>query len=398
VPSLHVASARAQPPPVRLEYARGAGAEHCPEDAAVRSAVVARLGYDPFRDDAQRTVAAAIEGNKQRLRADVNLRDAAGAVTGTRRLVSDKNDCIELAAAMTLAISIAIDPQSLTRPAPPPPPPTPPAPPTPAPAATPAPGSTPPAAPTTTSPGATAAPSPFGAMPGSGAPPGPAAAAPGTPTPAPPGAPTGSPVPSRRVASARPPGQASPEAAGEPRTPRSDAREVDRSGEPDRGARAILGAGGVAALGNAPGVALGLTVYGGAMWRSLSATIEGRIDLPSYEDAPDGGKVNASLIAASIAPCVHFLPPLFGCAVATIGSLRGEGEGVDRALSDSSLYASAGLRAGAAFEIERPLLLRITAEGGGVLTPTELLLNGSEVWSSPAVYGALGVAAEVRLP
>jgi len=152
----------------------------------------------------------------------------------------------------------------------------------------------------------------------------------------------------------------------------------------------------VVGLGNAPGVAFGLTAHAGAGWRLLTITVEGRADLPSYAEADGGGKVNAALIAGSLVPCVHVLPAIFGCAVGTVGSLRGEGEGVPDPLTDSSLYASAGVRAGAFIGLEPPVGLRLTLEGGAVLTPTVLELNGSEVWSSPPVYGALGVAAEVR--
>src|SRR5580704_16768468 len=38
-------------PPVQLVYTRGAGAEACPEVEALRRAVVAEMGDDPFLDD-----------------------------------------------------------------------------------------------------------------------------------------------------------------------------------------------------------------------------------------------------------------------------------------------------------------------------------------------------------
>lgn len=131
----------------RLSYERPAGVENCPAEATVRDAVAARLGYDPFRPAAERTVTARIQrvpGAPVALFAVVELRDAAGKVVGTRSLASQ--DCAELAAAMALAVSIAIDPLVLSRPqpanlppvvvlplpAPPPPPPAPPPRPSPA--------------------------------------------------------------------------------------------------------------------------------------------------------------------------------------------------------------------------------------------------------------------------
>ncbi|MFT3768139.1 MAG: hypothetical protein QM820_22030 [Minicystis sp.] len=113
---------RAEPPrAARLAFTRGAGAERCPDEAALRGAVAARLGYDPFRDDAPRSIDASVRQAGGALRGEVTLTDAAGHVTGTRRLATANDDCEELVASMALAISIAIDPEVLFRPAPPPP-------------------------------------------------------------------------------------------------------------------------------------------------------------------------------------------------------------------------------------------------------------------------------------
>lgn len=130
------------PPAARLVYARGSGAGACPDEVALRTAVAGRLGYDPFRPDAPLTVAATIARSRGALRAEVEVRDAAGQVSGSRQLTSSQNDCAELSAAMALAISLAIDPlgahrEPAPRPAPAPAPPTPPpvpAPPAPSPA------------------------------------------------------------------------------------------------------------------------------------------------------------------------------------------------------------------------------------------------------------------------
>ncbi len=115
------------PAKVRLRYARGAGAEGCPDESALRDSVRARLGYDPFAESASKTVRAAVEPGAAGERvATVQLEAADGRLLGDRRLTSSAGDCRELAAAMELAITIAIDPLVLTRPAPPaasPPPP-----------------------------------------------------------------------------------------------------------------------------------------------------------------------------------------------------------------------------------------------------------------------------------
>jgi hypothetical protein len=112
----------------RLRYDVAPEVEGCPSEASVRNAVGARLGYDPFDASAAETIAAAIAPGKDALEARVEVRDADGKATGSRVIRSPGRDCAELSEAMTLAISIAIDPLSITRPAPEPPPPAPPPP------------------------------------------------------------------------------------------------------------------------------------------------------------------------------------------------------------------------------------------------------------------------------
>jgi hypothetical protein len=131
-------------PTARLTYVRGPGTEHCPDEDSVRNAVSSRLGYDAFEPNAATTVSVVVGRVGRALRVKIERRDDKGKVTGARELASVQNDCTELASAMTLAISIAIDPESFARPveqeplepppvappaAPPPCPPPPPAPP-----------------------------------------------------------------------------------------------------------------------------------------------------------------------------------------------------------------------------------------------------------------------------
>ncbi len=118
-------------PTQRLQFERGASAQACPDEAALRRAVAERLGKDPFTDDGQRTVRVSFDATDAGLSADVQLADPTGAVQGNRRLVSPQLDCAELAQSTALAVSIVVDPLVLTRPPSPtvdagsPPPPTP---------------------------------------------------------------------------------------------------------------------------------------------------------------------------------------------------------------------------------------------------------------------------------
>ncbi len=119
----------------KFTYGRGAGAADCPDVDVIRAGVVARLGYEPFDDRAERAVAATVNRTGRTLEARIEIAGADGKATAERKLVSRRSDCVELASALELAISIAIDPLAGSRPRPapaaPPPAPPPPAPPPP---------------------------------------------------------------------------------------------------------------------------------------------------------------------------------------------------------------------------------------------------------------------------
>lgn len=119
----------------RLTYSRGAGASDCPDADVIRAEVAARLGYEPFDDQAELAVLATVSRVGRTLEARIEITDATGRTSAERKLSSRQSDCTELASAMALAIGIAIDPLGSSRPKsdPPAPPPSPPAPPAPAP-------------------------------------------------------------------------------------------------------------------------------------------------------------------------------------------------------------------------------------------------------------------------
>ena len=97
-------------PSSRLVYVRASGAEACPDEAALRRAVVARLGYDPFFPSADKTIIAQIKREGGNLRGSVQLIDDHGLQLGAREFKTRAAQCGELATTMALAVSIAIDP------------------------------------------------------------------------------------------------------------------------------------------------------------------------------------------------------------------------------------------------------------------------------------------------
>ena len=105
---------RGPTPTARLSYARDPAATDCPDERDLRNAVSARLGYDPFASDAANQVSVTLTRAGRGLDARVVVADGAGHTTGSRRLTSATGDCAELGSALALAISIAIDPLSLS--------------------------------------------------------------------------------------------------------------------------------------------------------------------------------------------------------------------------------------------------------------------------------------------
>jgi hypothetical protein len=141
-----VARAAVAGPSARLVYVRGPGAEQCPGEPAVRAAVAARLGYDPFFAWARDALFVDLTRAGGAFHVELKLVDADNLQRGARSLTVKGTDCSAVVDAMALTISLTIDPDSLTRgtPPPPPPPPEPPAPPPAPPPPEPAPAPVPP--------------------------------------------------------------------------------------------------------------------------------------------------------------------------------------------------------------------------------------------------------------
>jgi hypothetical protein len=102
--------ARADEPAWRFAYS--APVEGCPTRERAQSLVVARLGFDPFRDDADATLYVRIviaQSDAGGLAALV-ARGDGNVSHGERTLRDVAGDCAELAASAALAASILVDP------------------------------------------------------------------------------------------------------------------------------------------------------------------------------------------------------------------------------------------------------------------------------------------------
>ena len=116
--TLAISSRAEASPTARLVYVRGEGADTCPDEAALKQSVAARLGYDPFRPFVQPTLFAEVHRDKGRFVGSLKMVDGAGIERGARRFDAAGDDCAELTATMALSMSIAIDPRSALAPPP----------------------------------------------------------------------------------------------------------------------------------------------------------------------------------------------------------------------------------------------------------------------------------------
>jgi hypothetical protein len=87
---------------------------NCPTENMVRNAVSERLGYIPWRPEAPMTVETTFKVRSDIIHAHIAVLDETGALVGERHIRSREN-CMEVAKAVELAVAIAIDPLSIDR-------------------------------------------------------------------------------------------------------------------------------------------------------------------------------------------------------------------------------------------------------------------------------------------
>jgi len=106
--------------------------------------------------------------------------------------------------------------------------------------------------------------------------------------------------------------------------------------------------------------------------------------------------VSASLILGSLVPCIHS-GIIAGCALMSVGTLRGSGSNVVLPKSDSSLYSAAGARVVLEQPVAGGVALRLGAEVTATLSRSGLSIDGQEIWSTPPVAGLLWLSVAVQI-
>jgi hypothetical protein len=321
----------------RLVYSRTPDARQCPEETTLRDAVAKRLGYDPFVAVSARSMVVEIRGDGASLRARVYLVQSDNLAGGARELSSPLLDCKELAAAVALAISIAIDPGVVDRS-----PPETEAEPAPAPQET-------EAAPDDSS---TAAPSPD--------PWGTESTAQSTPA-------------SSAVTDF--PAKAKPAAA-----PRASAPVVW-----------AIGAGGVAASGPEPSPVLGMSVVGSVRGNHWALGLAPRLDFASAAtEAGVTGEAKMYSYGASLVPCYR-RAPFLACYVLETAVLVSSARGVSVPHVNDSLWFAQGARLAYSAEVVPGLGIAIDVDGLWAPDRVGLRLDGNEVYTTPRFLARLGL-------
>jgi hypothetical protein len=108
----------AKHPGVHLSWVRDESASTCPDASHIALQAAARLGDDPFALPPQQFVEAVVSRDARQYRVTITMRDAAGALVGTRTLTSMAPDCGVISRASALTIAILIDPDAWGREAP----------------------------------------------------------------------------------------------------------------------------------------------------------------------------------------------------------------------------------------------------------------------------------------
>jgi hypothetical protein len=324
-----VAAAQRATPAVRLDYQRN-GVTACPNENALRTMVAARLGYDPFREDAANVVAVAIARAHPGLRASITVRDAAGNVVGLRHMASSRADCAELSSAISLAVSIIVEPASapfLRDP--------------------------PPTVGETVEPGETVA-----------------------------------------MGEARETGETretrETRETGQTRATRTPARlAIPTPPRPESYAlRAGLGA--VAVGLAAPSVTVGVSPQVALRLRWFSVGLEGRFDLPVAGTTESGARFETQLLLAVLAPCAHYAS-VFACALVAGGAMRATVPDTS-ATGHFIGHAAAGVRLGFEHHLASWLVLRVHGDLWTPLVPTALYLDNTQIWSTPPLSFTAGLA------
>jgi hypothetical protein len=342
--ALSGSEADAAPLTVRLAYTAG---PRCPDAAAFKAVVIARLGYDPFDESAPDQVLVRLEPRRGTIDGRIEWRRSTGAWAGEQTFPSVDTDCPRLVRAIGFALAVHI--QFLARM-------------------------------TAASRGSARAPAETGS----------AAEAPSADTAKPPVAP---PPPSRGSTV-----ESSPAVESSPTVESSPA--VERA--PARGPGLAVGTGPAVGFGMSSEPVLLARVFGVVGWQRVSIELAAVAGLPTMTRRADGAGVSQQHLLGSAAACATAAPAAAGewsgCVVAMAGTVRMAGDRIDRPTSASLPIVEAGLRAGVRQGLGRRAFVSAHVDGLMNVTRWTATLDQVPVWTSSRFAATLGVEAGLLFP
>jgi hypothetical protein len=325
----------------RLKYQLEPGAEACANEAALRSAVKARLGYEAIDEHAEREIRATVRAAGAGLEATVQLEGA-----GSQQLSSTNRDCVELSQTLALVIAIAVDPVKAQQ----------------------------------LPPIVAQAPSP----------------PPAAPKPKP--RPT-APSPSKLTGEIEEPEQPPVEEKPEP-VPANLSREVaiaPSSASPSRRGLEVGGGLGLVVLGTV-GTSVGPTAAGGLFgfldldrW---SIGIELRAGVPARLRVGNGS-VTSSLFSGTLSGCRRLWLAQV-CVLGAAGAQLSQGEGFADARSATDPFAAAGARLALSIPLSERLAVRAQADALFPFTRTRLRVSQVLAYETPWITASAGAGLELR--
>jgi len=157
-------------------------------------------------------------------------------------------------------------------------------------------------------------------------------------------------------------------------------------------------AGALAAVGLAPGPAVGGGVGVGLRRDVLSLEVSGQVETtPGTTRADSGDRVQATVFSAVLSPCGH-LGRWLACGTGRLGVLQGRAPDVVHPSLGTSLIAALGARGGYILPLSSALALRGLVSAEFPLVRTSLTIDGASVWTAPPFAAAFELGVVVTVP
>jgi hypothetical protein len=322
-------------PAARLVLLHEATTPGCVDEAELRGMVATRLGYDPFSTGSGTTLLVRVALRKTALIGSVEVVDVQSASRGTREIAIESGRCAELLKALSLSISIAIDPEaaladSARDPEPPP---------------------------------AVTAPEP-----------------PAAPLPEP----------------EQPPKSVAKPAEAPRERPAHDAADRKPDSQPATRTVYALGIEGISMVGLAPVTAFGAGLHARRKSGRWAIRVGARI-LAGSGGAGDDTELSTMVAAGNVEGC--FEPgALEYCALALVGATRARAVNVALPNTASAVLAAFGASVGVQAPLSGSWSLSARAELVGVVAPVRAQVDDDTVWSAPPLAGGFSLGLSRRFP